>query len=152
MIRSIASIARSRGTAALVAVSALSLLGLWACGTDSEEEPTLKMVYPANGATIAGPTVQVKVATTHFNYIGKEVPLGKTTAIRHDIEGGHVHVYLDHTDDLDANARTNIVRGDTATISIPTAGKHYIIVVGANGVHEDVEGMRDSVEFTVTLP
>ena len=78
--------------------------------------------------------------------------MGKVSAAQHDVKGGHVHIFLDKPDELDANAITNLTKYDTATISITTAGKHYIIVAGADADHEDVESMRDSVMFTVTLP
>ena len=133
-----------------LSLTAIAAVGFWACDPEeSEAEPTLSLVTPANGSTIMGPNVLVKVKTTGFTYAGA---VGKVSAAQHDVKGGHVHIFLDKPDELDANAITNLTKYDTATISITTAGKHYIIVAGADADHEDVESMRDSMMFTVTLP
>ncbi len=134
----------------LAATMALGLLG---CdhGEDGPE-PTLKIETPANGATVTGPNVLLRVSTTHFTYAGGA--LGKASAAQHgdDVKGGHIHVFLDKPDSLDAYTVTNLTNADTATLAITTAGAHYLIVTGADASHADVESMRDSVAFTVTLP
>ncbi|MDB5047417.1 MAG: hypothetical protein JWO30_488 [Fibrobacteres bacterium] len=129
----------------------IAALGLWACGTDSnDEEPTLKIESPANGSTVAGPNVLVRVATTHFSF--GAAGAGKVSAAQHDVTGGHVHIWLDNSSRLDGNTVKDLFTADTATISVTTPGVHYLVVGGANANHDDVEGMEDSVSFTVTLP
>ena len=135
-------------------LAAVAAMGLWACGMDhgDEAEPTLTIVSPANGATVAGPRVLVRVSTTHFTYAGQA--LGKRAAAAHgdgEVTGGHVHLFLDKPDGLDANAVTSLTNGDTATVTM-AAGTHYLIAAGADVLHGDVASMRDSVAFTVTIP
>lgn len=134
-----------------LAMTGLVSLGMWACGTDSNEpEATLKIETPANGSTVVGPNVKLKVSTTNFTFSG--APVGKVSAAQAAVTGGHVHIFLDKPAGLDANAISNLTKYDTTTLSITTAGVHYIIVEGADGNHVDVESMHDSVQFTVTLP
>jgi hypothetical protein len=128
-----------------------AVLCLWACGTDSEEAgPTIKIESPANGSTVTGPNVLVRVATTHFSFKGAAA--AKVSAAQHEVGGGHIHVWLDNSSRLDGQTADDLTKYDTVTISIPTAGKHYIVVGGADSTHADVEGMEDSVSFTVTIP
>ena len=139
-------------TALLALSGAIAALGLWACGTDSDhDEATVKIVTPANGSTVTGPNVSLRVATTGFTYAGVEA--AKVSAAQHGgITGGHVHVYLDKPAGLDADAYTSLYKYDTVTVNIATPGAHYIIVEGADAAHVDVESMHDSVAFTVDIP
>ncbi len=134
-----------------LAMTGLVSLGMWACGTDSNEpEATVKIETPANGSTVVGPNVKFRVSTTHFTF-GK-APVGKVSAAQSDVMGGHIHVFLDKSAGVDANAITRLTQYDTTTLNITTAGLHYIIVEGGDSNHVDVESMHDSVQFTVTLP
>jgi|GEM_PF-3189672 len=143
-----------RGTKVWLSYSVLAVaaMGFWGCGDDPVAEPTLTIETPANGSTVAGPKVLLKVKTTLFSFAGGAA--AKASAAQHDedIAGGHVHVFLDKPAGLDADAVVSLSKYDTATITIATAGWHYIIVQGANANHDDVESMRDSVMFTVNLP
>ncbi|MDB5106399.1 MAG: hypothetical protein JWP91_4088 [Fibrobacteres bacterium] len=127
-------------------------VGFQACGTDSEAEPTVTIVTPANGTTVVGPKVKLQVKTTGFTYA--VAGAGKVSAAQHDEDAvsGHIHVFLDKPEGLDADAITDLTKYDTTTLTITTAGEHYIIVAGADAKHGDVESMLDSVKFTVTLP
>ncbi|HKP98635.1 MAG TPA: hypothetical protein VJ385_23085 [Fibrobacteria bacterium] len=139
-------------------LAVIAALGFWGCGTDHEdEEATVRIETPANGSTVAGPKVLLRVSTTHFTYggaaAGKLSAAGRTAAAQHGgVTGGHIHVFLDRPAGLDANTVTDLTKSDTTTLSIPTAGEHYIIVAGADADHNDVESMLDSVKFTVTIP
>lgn len=130
---------------ALCAVLALAFLS--ACEEHEEATPTVKIVSPANGSTITGPDVLVKVATTHFKFAAA----AKMTAAQHDEDdvSGHVHVYLDRPAGLDADAIKQMTKADTVTITGVKAGAHYLIVQGASASHADYDDMVDSVAFTV---
>lgn len=143
---------RKSAMAAMMLAGALAVAGLSGCGDEPEAEPTVVIETPANGSTVVGPKVLVKVKTTHFTYAGTAA--AKSSAAQHDddVVSGHVHIFLDKPDLLDADAITNLTKYDTATVLITTAGEHYIIVAGADAKHDDVESMRDSVKFTVAIP
>ncbi len=133
-----------------LALVSASLMGFifWGCTTDSSPEPTVKILSPANGATVVGPNVLLKVAFTNFSFIGG---LAKTTQVHEDpAVTGHIHVFLDKPAGLDANRYTNLTKADTVTLTGLSLGTHYIIVAGASGDHVDFESMVDSVKFTVT--
>lgn len=131
-------------------------LGMWACTTDSNSSApaaTLKIETPANGTSVPGPNVLLKVSTTQFTYAGAAAAYKVSAAQRGEIVSkGHIHVFLDKPAGLDADAITNLTKYDTTTLSITKAGLHYVIVQGADSNHVDVESMYDSVQFTVTLP
>jgi hypothetical protein len=156
-MHSIESEARPRtkpgsGMAAALLAGAFALAGIPACGHEPEAEPTVVIESPADGSTVAGPNVLVKVKTTHFTYTGAAA--AKSSAAHHD-DGdvsGHVHIFLDKPGLIDADAVTNLTKYDTATVLITQPGEHYLIVAGADAKHNDLESMRDSVKFTVTIP
>lgn len=130
---------------ALGAILALAFLS--ACEEHDDAPPTVQIVTPANGSTVTGPDVLVRVATTHFKYAGA----AKVTAAQHD-EGdvsGHIHIYLDRPAGLDADAIKILTKSDTVTITKVAVGAHYIIVQGASASHADYDDMIDSVAFTV---
>ena len=136
-----------------LAAMAIAAMGFLGCDDEKGGEPTLIVATPANGSTVTGPNVLLKVKTTHFSFAGTAA--AKSSAAQHDeadIVGGHIHVYLDKPAGLDADAVASLSKYDTITLAIPTAGPHYIIVEGANANHDDVASMVDSVKFTVTLP
>jgi hypothetical protein len=122
------------------------------CGTDSETnppvqpEPTVRFDSPKMNETVAGPDVFVKVTTTHFGY--SSAAAAKRSA--GDVVG-HIHLFLDMPAGVDADAVEQLYKADTVTLKGLTAGKHYLIAVGADAVHDDFESMVDSVAFTVTL-
>lgn len=138
---------------AMTGLAACAALTLWGCGTEAEaeEEATVAIESPANGSTVTGPEVKLRLSTTHFTFGGSV--LEKASAAQHGgVEGGHIHVFLDKPEGLDADAVTTLYSADTTTLTITEPGFHYIIVAGANAGHDDVESMVDSVGFTVAIP
>lgn len=127
----------------LAAASALALAGCG--GTDSEPEPTVHFVSPTMNATV-GTKVFVKLATTHFTFSG-----AAGSASAGDVVG-HLHLFLDHPIGLDIDAVEQLSLSDTVTLDSIPAGKHYLLVEGANANHDDIESMVDSVAFTVAAP
>lgn len=129
-----------------ILASALILTGFHGCGAEEESEgnPTVKIVSPAQGAKIKGPDVFIEVAVNDFEF-GSEA--AKVSAAQH--EGGHVHIFLDEPKGLDADAIETMTKYDTLTLKNVAVGPHYIIVQGATLTHADYEGMKDSVSFTV---
>jgi hypothetical protein len=128
----------------------LALAGLvfWGC-EDDHDEPTVRFVSPAMNATV-GPDVFVKLAVTNFKFAGAAA---KTSAAAHGIEAaGHIHLYLDTLSERDADAIMQMSKYDTVTLEGIAPGKHYLIAVGADADHDDIESMKDSVAFTVALP
>jgi hypothetical protein len=143
---------RGSAMASALLACAFALAGFTGCGHEPEAEPTVVIETPADGSTVAGPNVLVKVKTTHFTFTGAAA--AKSSAAQHD-DGdvsGHVHVFIDKPGLVDADAVTNLTKYDTATVLITQPGEHYIIVAGADAKHNDLESMRDSVKFTVTIP
>ena len=142
---------RKRGIAAMLLTGALAMAGVSGCGDEPEAEPTVVIESPANGSTVAGPNVLVKVKTTHFQFSAGGA--AKTSAAQHGDENaaGHVHIFLDRPAGLDSDAIKTMTK-DTATISVTTPGTHYLIVQGADEGHADFESMTDSVKFTVAIP
>lgn len=134
-------------TSRLIALLAAALCGLSACH-EHEEPPSISIVTPANGSTLTGSDVFLKVATRGFRFAGAAK---KATAAQHDEDGasGHVHVYLDRPAGLDADAIKQMTKADTVTIANVKPGPHYLIVQGASASHADFRGMKDSVAFTV---
>lgn len=64
------------------------ILGLVGCATAAAQPtPTMKIVSPADGATVTGPKVKVEVAVTDW----KLVPAGTTVAAGE----GHLHFFVD---------------------------------------------------------
>jgi hypothetical protein len=135
---------------------ALCALGLAACGgaeEAAEEMPaplgTVTIVEPANGSTVTGPNVTVRLATTGVPI----VPAGDLTA-----GTGHHHLYLDaDLSPLAAPVPTvpgSIVHmGNAAsefTFENVAPGQHRLIAVVADGVHVPLSPpVMDTVMFTV---
>jgi hypothetical protein len=139
------------GAAAMLLAGAFAMAGVSGCGDEPEAEPTVVIESPANGATVAGPNILVKVRTTHFQFTAGGA--GKRSAAQHGDEdaAGHVHIFLDRPAGLDSDAIKTMTK-DTATIQVSTPGTHYLIVQGADAGHADFESMTDSVKFTVAIP
>ena len=136
---------------------ALCALGLAACGGDDEaaEESmpaptgTVTIVEPAQGATVTGPNVTVRLSTTGVPI----VPAGDLTA-----GTGHHHLYLDaDVESMAAPVPTvpgSIVHmGNAAsefTFENVAPGQHRLIAVVADGVHVPLNPpVMDTVTFTV---
>ena len=136
---------------------ALCALGLAACGGGEEaaEESTpaptgtVTIVEPANGSTVTGPNVTVRLSTTGVPI----VPAGDLTA-----GTGHHHLYLDaDLAPMDAPVPTvpgSIVHmGNAAsefTFENVAPGQHRLIAVVADGVHVPLNPpVMDTVTFTV---
>ena len=138
---------RAGRTASVLSAIVVSGFVIWSCTTESKEvEPTLTILEPAEGANIKSSNVFLKVQTTHFSFAGA---VAKTSA---EVKGGHIHVFLDDRSGLDVNAWTTLSKDDTVTITSVSVGSHFILVEGAGSTHEDIEGMEDTVHFTVTAP
>ena len=135
---------------------ALCALGLAACGgaeEAAEEMPapigTVTIVAPANGSTVTGPNVTVRLAVTGVPIL----PAGDMTP-----GTGHHHLYLDA--DLSPLATPvptvpgSIVHmGNAAsefTFENVAPGQHRLIAVVADGVHVPLSPpVVDTVMFTV---
>ncbi len=130
---------------ALLAV-ATCVAALIGCTDDDEPEPIVKIIAPANGSSVKGPDIFLRISKTHFMYAA-----GKTTAAQHDMTG-HIHIFLDKPAGLDANSIDHFDTADTLTLKGVATGAHYLIVQGAEAGHDDIESMYDSVSFTVTAP
>ena len=140
---------RTGKTALVLSAMALSGLAIWSCTTESKEvepEPTLTILEPGEGVVIKGSDVFLKVKATHFSFAGA---VAKTSA---EIKGGYIHVFLDDRSGLDVNAWTTLSKADTVTITSVSIGSHFLLVEGAGSNHEDIKGMEDTVQFTVTAP
>ena len=121
------------------------VLGFWGCGHE-HGDPTVKILQPADGSSVAGPDVLLRIQTTNF---GAEVTAEVTTVSADD--GGHIHVFLDKPITTDAEADTVIEAGiDSVTLKGLLPGSHYLYVQGGNQAHVFYPGMRDSVTFNVT--
>lgn len=146
---------RKSGVGAMLLAGTFAFAGLSGCGDEPEEEPTVAILTPANGSTATGPNVLVKVKTTHFKFASAAAAkTSASSAAQHDDEdaAGHVHVFLDKPAGLDADAIVTMSKSDTATITVAAPGTHYLIVQGADAGHADIDGMIDSVKFTVAIP
>jgi hypothetical protein len=121
------------------------------CHTDSEPTPTVHFVSPAMNDTV-GPDVFVKLAVTGFKFSAGAVE--KTSAAQHEEADvtGHIHLFLDMPIGLDADAVEQLSKSDTVTLKGLKAGKHYLWAQGAETGHDDIDGMVDSVAFTVVVP
>jgi len=134
---------------------ALCALGLAACGggEGSEEmaEPmgSVTILEPANGSTVTGPNVTVRLSTTNLPI----VPAGELTP-----GTGHHHLYLDaDVESMTAPVPTvpgSIVHmGNAAseyTFENVAPGQHRLIAVVADGVHVPLDPPAlDTVTFTV---
>lgn len=147
----------------LVIGASLCALMLGGClfGHDDEApDPTVSIDSPANGSTVTGPNLFIKLKTANFKFLGAGTAAGKVSASQanavsaHDEDdvSGHIHVYLDRPSGLDADAIKQLNKSDTVTLTGVAPGVHYLIVQGANANHADLKSMRDSVKFTVTAP
>lgn len=144
-------------------LSAAMGFALSGCGTDSEPSPTVHFESPKMNDTLVGPDIQVKLSTTHFRFTGAagkpSSASGAAAASGADAYGssssgdvvGHIHLFLDHPVGLDIDAVEQLSVSDTVTLKKLAAGKHYLIAEGANANHDDIQGMEDSVAFTVVI-
>jgi Domain of unknown function (DUF4399) len=138
------------------ALTALCALGLAACGgsQDSGESMSMPMssvtiTEPANGATVAGPNVTVRLAVTGVQI----VPAGDMTP-----GTGHHHLYLD-ADVASTTAPVPSVPGSIVhmgnaaseyTFENVAPGPHRLIAVVADGAHVPLQPLVvDTVNFTV---
>ena len=138
----------------LVALCALSLAACGGAEEGAEEMPaggtgTVTIVEPADGSTVTGPNVTVRLSTTGVPI----VPAGDLTPAT-----GHHHLYLD----ADVESMTvpiptvpgSIVHmGDASsefTFENVAPGEHRLIAVVADGVHVPLDPpVMDTVTFTV---
>jgi sarcosine oxidase gamma subunit len=123
----------------------LALFCLAACDEHEESPPTVQFVTPTPGATVTGPDVFVRVATTNFKFAHAAA---KSSAVMHD-EAGHIHLFLDRPVGLDAQAAGQMHTSDTLTLTGISPGLHYLIAQGAGTTHAGFAGMKDSVAFIV---
>jgi hypothetical protein len=136
---------------------AFGVLALAACGGDAPEPPpvpatparTVTIVEPANGSTVTGPNVTVRLAVTGVPI----VPAGDMTP-----GTGHHHLYLDaDLGDMSAPVPTvpgSIIHmGNAAseyTFENVAPGQHRLIAVVADGIHVSLNPpVMDTVVFTV---
>jgi hypothetical protein len=135
----------------------LSVLGLAACGGAEEaaEESmpagsaTVTILEPANGTTVTGPNIVVRLSTTGVPI----VPAGDMTP-----GTGHHHLYLD-ADVASMTAPVPTVPGSIIhmgnaaseyTFEGVAPGQHRLIAVVADGVHVPLSpAVMDTVVFTV---
>jgi hypothetical protein len=104
---------------------------LWPISSARAAEPTLTVLEPADGATIVGSTVTVRVQTTNFRMMPSDISLAEYGQ-RPDVNRageGHVHLALD--------LQPLIVwdRGDTYTFENVPPGEHQLKVELANNDH-----------------
>ena len=139
---------------------AACLLGLAACGggedaaEESMPEPetpagSVTIVEPAQGATVGGPNVTVRLSTSNVPI----VPAGDLTP-----GTGHHHLYLD-ADVASMTAPVPTVPGSIVhmgnaasefTFENVPPGQHRLIAVVADGVHVPLDpAVVDTVTFTV---
>ena len=131
-----------------IGLSAALAIALSGCGTDSdsEPEPTVHFESPKMNDTLSGPNVFVKLATTHFRFSGAAANTDGSSDVV-----GHIHLFLDQPAGLDVDAVEQLSLSDTVTLENLAPGKHYLIAEGASATHDDIEGMEDSVAFTVVI-
>jgi hypothetical protein len=146
----------------LFALLALGTLGLAACGAPADDTPettpeaaaptalgTVTIAEPANGSTVTGPNVTVRLTVTGVPIL----PAGDLTP-----GTGHHHLYLD-ADLAPAMVPVPTVPGSIVhmgnaasefTFEGVTPGQHRLIAVVADGVHVPLNPpVMDTVIFTV---
>ncbi|HUF74722.1 MAG TPA: DUF4399 domain-containing protein [Longimicrobiales bacterium] len=143
-----------KNTFPLVALCALSLAACGGGEEAAEEMPaagtgTVTIVEPAQGSTVTGPNVTVRLSTTGVPI----VPAGELTP-----GTGHHHLYLD-ADVASMTAPVPTVPGSIIhmgnaasefTFENVTPGQHRLIAVVADGVHVPLNPpVMDTVTFTV---
>lgn len=129
-----------------------ALAGVFAgCHTDSEPTPTVHFVTPAMNDTV-GPDVLVKLAVTNFKFSAGAAEKSSAAAHEEADVTGHIHLFLDMPIGLDADAVEQLSKADTVTLKGLKPGKHYLLAQGAEAGHDDIDGMVDSVAFTVVVP
>jgi hypothetical protein len=147
---------------ALRAIGAFTLL-LAACGGEPAAEPPaaeapaaapaaperrVEITTPAEGDTVAGPTVMVRLAAHGFTV----VPAGDTTP-----NSGHHHIFLDREISaagtaIPAEAGFIIHMGngaDSLALTAVAPGEHRLIAVVGDAGHVPVAGLADTVRFFV---
>ena len=148
----------------LFGASLLALVAT-ACGPKAEEAPPaqtqvapppppapparrMEIVSPAEGETVPGPNVSVKLAGFGFSV----VPAGDTTP-----NSGHFHVFLDRAVSAagapipaEAGFIVHMGKGtDTLTIANVAAGPHTLIGVVGDAKHIPDLTLEDTVHFVV---
>jgi len=139
----------------------LLALGLAACGGETGEmaegeeaaarapdERRVEIVRPADGDTVEGFAVEVRLAAHGFTV----VPAGDTTP-----NSGHHHLFLDRDvspagEPIPAEEGHVVHMGDgssTFVFDSVAPGPHRLITVVGDAIHVPVPGLRDTVEFTV---
>jgi hypothetical protein len=140
-------------------LSALALLAFpvffLGCG-DEHADASIHIVKPRMGDTVSGARVVVRFTTTDWTYdAGSHASAndpGALFKVAHGGASGHIHIFLDKSTNLDADAAVVLTSGDSAVLLGLPEGKHYVITQGADDAHEALEGMRDSVQFFVKNP
>jgi hypothetical protein len=105
-------------------------MGNMPMGNGSIDAPgaTIKILSPANGATLTDSSVIVRVETTNL-------PLGK--------DGVHFHLYVDgKVQGMSEGASASLMARDL------TAGEHTFEVVLANGLHQELK-VSDMIKVNV---
>lgn len=137
-------------------VAALCAFGVAACGRSddsgesmSTSSGTVTITAPADGATVSGPNVTVRLSTTGVPI----VPAGDMTP-----GTGHHHLYLD-ADVASTTAPVPSVPGSIVhmgnaaseyTFENVAPGPHRLIAVVADGAHVPLQPLVvDTVNFTV---
>ena len=108
-----------------------------------------KITSPANGDTVKGPDVTVKMSAVGFK-------LAKANST-HEDGIGHFHLFLDtavtaEATPIPANSATHahIGTGDsTYTFKGVKPGAHTLIVVAGDGTHVPMATSRDTIHFVV---
>jgi len=116
--------------------------------TTMESEPSVEITAPAEGATVAGPSVTVELAAHGFQV----VEAGDTTA-----NSGHHHLFLDRDvsaagDPIPAEEGFIVHMGDGSssyTFENVEPGQHTLIAVVGDAYHVPVPGLQDTIQFTV---
>jgi hypothetical protein len=115
-------------------------------------KPSIRIVSPANNATITGSTVTVRVAVTHFKLVPpvlvgpnhwKSIPLLKGNQ-------GHIHYLLDGAANL-VLTRDVVVR-TTHTWTNVSPGRHTITAYLANSQHAAFPGAAPAVIHITVKP
>jgi hypothetical protein len=147
----------------VLALSAALTLGLTACGAPADDAApadtppeaavagtrTVTILEPADGATVMGPVVNVRLATTGVPI----VPAGDLTP-----GTGHHHLYLDAdvtgpTEPVPTVPGSIVHMGNAESefrFDSVQPGQHRLIAVVADGVHVPLQPwVVDTVMFTV---
>ncbi|NIP59495.1 MAG: DUF4399 domain-containing protein [Gemmatimonadetes bacterium] len=114
----------------------------------ASDERRVEIVRPADGDTVEGPAVEVRLAAHGFTV----VPAGDTTP-----NSGHHHIFLDRDvsppgEPIPTEAGHIMHMGDgssTFVFDSVASGPHRLITVVGDAIHAPVPGLRDTVEFTV---